>query len=316
MKKAPIAIILLFSSLLLSAQVVVNAVLTPDEIQIGEQATLRFELSHTPTDAVEWPLYSDTIASSIEILEIGKSDTVDLDNNRIQVNKDYLITCFDSGFYLIPSASFAYGTDTLFTKAIGLSVHTPEVNPDVDPLTDIKEIMDAPFSWKELLKWLGLVLAILLLIAGVVFVLMRYVFKKKIPFLPEEKEEVIPSHILALERLQKVKDEKLWQKGNTKGFYTEITDVLREYLEGRFGINALEMTSDEVLTIARKEADLKEVVDALRQVLELGDLVKFAKFMPIENENDRAIMYAFQLVEKTKKEEVEEASTSEIIEEK
>ena len=99
--------------------------------------------------------------------------------------------------------------------------------------------------------------------------------------------------------LQQVKDEKLWQSGKIKEFYTEITDILREYMDRRFGINAMELTSEQILAFVRKNPEMEEVRQLLRQMLELSDLVKFAKFIPLEDENQRSMSDAFVFVEKT-----------------
>ena len=109
----------------------------------------------------------------------------------------------------------------------------------------------------------------------------------------------MPPHEEALLRLQQVKDEKLWQSGKIKEFYTEITDILREYMDRRFGINAMELTSEQILAFVRKNPEMEEVRQLLRQMLELSDLVKFAKFIPLEDENQRSMSDAFAFVEKT-----------------
>ncbi|MBO7159886.1 MAG: hypothetical protein J6V62_00420 [Paludibacteraceae bacterium] len=278
----------------------VNSELDSASIQIGEQARLRLTVAQPTNLEVSIPILSDTITRGIEIVEVLKADTISLGNDRIEVNYDYLITSFDSGFYFIPTYAYAAAGDTLYTQPLGLSVTTVSVNPTTDDIKDIKPIMSAPFYWSELFTWVGYGMLALLLLGVIVLLLMKFVFKKKVPFISETPEPVIPPHIVALEKLEEIKVQKIWQCGDIKVFYTQVTDVLRVYLEGRFGINAMELTSDEIMALVKKEPGLNEVRAALKDLLTLADLVKFAKMVPIENQNEASLLIAFDVVEKTK----------------
>lgn len=294
--------ILLFSmvQIALAQQFTVSSQLDSASIQIGEQARLRLSVAQPTNLQVTVPILSDTITKGIEIVDIVKADTISLSDNRIQVNYDYLITSFDSGFYFIPSYTYAAAGDTLQTAPLGLSVTTVTVNPETDDVKAIKPIMDAPFYWSELFTWVGYFLLAFLVVSLIIFVLLKYVFKKKVPFIDQTPQPVIPPHIVALEKLEEIKVQKIWQCGDIKVFYTQVTDVLRVYLEGRFGINAMELTSDEIMALVKKEPGLNEVRAALKDLLTLADLVKFAKMVPIENQNERSLLIAFDVVDKTK----------------
>jgi hypothetical protein len=294
--------ILLFSmvQIALAQQFTVSSQLDSASIQIGEQARLRLSVAQPTNLQVSIPILSDTITKGIEIVEMVKADTISLSDSRIQVNYDYLITSFDSGFYFIPSYTYAAAGDTLQTAPLGLSVTTVTVNPETDDVKAIKPIMDAPFYWSELFTWVGYFLLAFLVVSLIIFVLLKYVFKKKVPFIDQTSQPVIPPHIVALEKLEEIKVQKIWQCGDIKVFYTQVTDVLRVYLEGRFGINAMELTSDEIMALVKKEPGLNEVRAALKDLLTLADLVKFAKMVPLENENERSLLTAFDVVDKTK----------------
>ena len=294
--------ILLFSmvQIALAQQFTVSSQLDSASIQIGEQARLRLSVAQPTNLQVTVPILSDTITKGIEIVEMVKADTISLSDSRIQVNYDYLITSFDSGFYFIPSYTYAAAGDTLQTAPLGLSVTTVTVNPETDDIKTIKTIMSAPFYWSELFTWVGHVLLAFLVVGIIVLVLLKYVLKKKVPFIDQTPQPVIPPHIVALEKLEEIKVQKIWQCGDIKVFYTQVTDVLRVYLEGRFGINAMELTSDEIMALVKKEPGLNEVRAALKDLLTLADLVKFAKMVPIENQNERSLLIAFDVVDKTK----------------
>lgn len=294
--------ILLFSmvQIALAQQFTVSSQLDSASIQIGEQARLRLSVAQPTNLQVTVPILSDTITKGIEIVDIVKADTISLSDSRIQVNYDYLITSFDSGFYFIPAYTYAAAGDTLQTAPLGLSVTTVTVNPETDDVKAIKPIMDAPFYWSELFTWVGYFLLAFLVVSLIIFVLLKYVLKKKVPFIDQTPQPVIPPHIVALEKLEEIKVQKIWQCGDIKVFYTQVTDVLRVYLEGRFGINAMELTSDEIMALVKKEPGLNEVRAALKDLLTLADLVKFAKMVPIENQNERSLLIAFDVVDKTK----------------
>ena len=294
--------ILLFSmvQIALAQQFTVSSQLDSASIQIGEQARLRLSVAQPTNLQVSIPILSDTITKGIEIVEMVKADTISLSDSRIQVNYDYLITSFDSGFYFIPAYTYAAAGDTSQTAPLGLSVTTVTVNPETDDIKTIKPIMSAPFYWSELFTWVGYVLLAFLVVGIIVLVLLKYVLKKKVPFIDQTPQPVIPPHIVALEKLEEIKVQKIWQCGDIKVFYTQVTDVLRVYLEGRFGINAMELTSDEIMALVKKEPGLNEVRAALKDLLTLADLVKFAKMVPIENQNERSLLIAFDVVDKTK----------------
>lgn len=304
MKERLILLIVLVLSI--NAYAAVSSVsngIDPQQIRIGEHVKLHYEVQQEIGDMVSFPMFSDTVVKGVELVENAIYDTVDLNDGRIQVNIDYLVTSFDSGFYYIPALPFECQGDTIMSRALGLSVTTVDVNPETDDVKDIKPIMSAPFSWMEFLTWTGMAIGVIAALALLAFVLMKYVFKKKVPFIDHEPEPLLPPHVVALKRLEQVKEEKMWQNGKIKEFYTEITDIIREYMDRRFGINAMEMTSYEILSLTKKNPEMEEVRQLLRQMLELSDLVKFAKFVPVEAENQRSMIDAFTFVEKTAPEE-------------
>lgn len=304
MKERLILLIVLVLSI--NAYAAVSSVsngIDPQQIRIGEHVKLHYEVQQEIGDMVSFPMFSDTVVKGVELVENAIYDTVDLNDGRIQVNIDYLVTSFDSGFYYIPALPFECQGDTIMSRALGLSVTTVDVNPETDDVKDIKPIMSAPFSWMEFLTWTGMAIGVIAALALLAFVLMKYVFKKKVPFIDHEPEPLLPPHVVALKRLEQVKEEKMWQNGKIKEFYTEITDIIREYMDRRFGINAMEMTSYEILSLTKKNPEMEEVRQLLRQMLELSDLVKFAKFVPVEAENQRSMIDAFTFVEKTASEE-------------
>jgi hypothetical protein len=305
MKKIFLSIFLAFALVNISfaGEISVKATLEPNEILIGQQSTYKLELIQPATEKVSWPQFSDTLATNVQILEKLKTDTVKISDGRISITTEYLVSSYDSGFYYVPEFLFETATEKVTSNPVGLTVNTVQVNEQTDDINAEKNIMSAPFSWIELARWSGIGLAAVLIIAIIVLLLMRFVFNKKVTILPETPEVVLPAHVVALQKLEQIKTEKIWQQGQIKQFYTDITDVIREYLSGAYCINAMEMTTDEIVALVKKNKDLDEIRLVLKDMLELSDLVKFAKFVPLENENEKAVLDAFMIVEKTTKEE-------------
>ena len=129
--------------------------------------------------------------------------------------------------------------------------------------------------------------------------------QKKPVFESANKEPEIAPHILALNELDRIKNEKLWQQGRSKEFHTQLTDVLRIYIEKVFDINSMEMTSEEILmNLKTMQNEQKSAYSGLKQILQLADLVKFAKWNALPDENELSLMNAFLFVNQTKMEEV------------
>ncbi|MBO6034564.1 MAG: hypothetical protein J6P34_01755 [Paludibacteraceae bacterium] len=272
--------------------------LEPSKIVIGDQTKLSYELTQDKSERVSCPVFSDTITKGVELVETLKPDTIDLGGGRIQVKLDYMVTAFDSGFYFIPAQKFVSINDSVQSKPLGLLVDTVETGEQAE-INPVKDIMDPPFLWSEFFYWAGIVLLVLLIVALIIYMIMRERLNKKLDFVFHREEPAIPPYQIALQQLEEVKSEKAWQSGDIKAFYTRVTDIMREYMMGQFSINAMELTTDEILALTKKNPEFEQVRQILKEVLELSDLVKFAKFIPLEDENNRSMLNAFAFVEKT-----------------
>ena len=272
--------------------------LEPSKIVIGDQTKLSYELTQDKSERVSCPVFSDTITKGVELVETLKPDTIDLGGGRIQVKLDYMVTAFDSGFYFIPAQKFVSINDSVQSKPLGLLVDTVETGEQAE-INPVKDIMDPPFLWSEFFYWVGIVLLVLLIVALIIYMIMRERLNSKLDFVFHREEPAIPPYQIALQQLEEVKSEKAWQSGDIKAFYTRVTDIMREYMMGQFSINAMELTTDEILALTKKNPEFEQVRQILKEVLELSDLVKFAKFIPLEDENNRSMLNAFAFVEKT-----------------
>lgn len=293
---------LLLIPLLANAQVTVRAKIDSSSILIGEQTKIHIELSQQKGTAVHLPVFDKAIMPGIEIISAAKPDTTELDNNRIRIDMSYLVTSFDSGLYYIPPFKYTLGKDTFLSNSIGLKVLTVPVDTVKKQFFPIKTVFDPDLV---LMDYFFIVMTILLLLFFISMGIYAYLRKKNNRPLFVRKEPELPPHVKAMSELEHIKQEKLWQQGREKDYHTRLTDVLRIYLHDRFGLNALEMTSAEIMEVLASVPEAQTVYYQLKQVMELSDFVKFAKFQPVPEENERSMMNALLFINSTKLEVVE-----------
>lgn len=279
-------------------------------ILIGEQTVLHLTVTADQDRPVQVIIPNDTLMAGVELLNLSKADSTQIENNRLVIKQDLLITSFDSALYLLPPLKVIDGVDTVYSNQVALKVSTLPVNAEnPEEYFDIKQVWKPPFVWADYLPILLGILLVLLLAAVTWYGWKRWKEQKSlIPFKKEGPK--LPPHEQAIKELDAIKEQKLWQQGLNKAYYTQITETLRRYIDGRFGINAMEMTSGEILDLIRQNDEAKPLYENLRQILSLADFVKFAKMNPLPDENDLSLANAYRFVEQTKPVE-EEAKPAE-----
>lgn len=267
---------------------------------IGEQSALHLSLTAPKESRLLLPVFADTLVTGIEIVERSAVDTLITKEGLMQLTQNYLITSFDSGLYYMQPFRAVYNDDTIYSNPLALKVLTiPIDSASIDMMRDIKEVMNPPFVWKDYLYVLYVLLLLLLVTAALYYG--RKYWKSKGGVADESAPVVLlPPHVEALQGLDQIKERKLWQQGLDKEYYTAVTDVLRVYIKRRYEIDAIEMTSDEILKGLAREKCEKTSIKYLKQLLGLADLVKFAKFKPLPDENDLSMTNACLFVEATK----------------
>ncbi len=316
MRKLKHIFLLVFVMMLFSlhAQIKVNAVIDSSKIRIGEQTKLDLYVTYDANASknlrIDWPSFEDTITGKVEIVSRTPIDSTIPDKSNpsiIQQHQQYIVTAFDSGYFAIPPFKFVVNGDTVnpvLTEALFLEVNTVPTDTTDATVKDIKPPFNEPFDWKWYLPMVYWSAAAILVVALIVFVIMKLTKKKPEQLI--EKKPDIPPHIIALEQLEKVKLEAVWKEGKTKEYYSAISDSVRLYIEGRFGIQALELTTDEIVRAFKSQVVDSLSKEKLQQMLVLSDFVKFAKVLPIEQEHALALQNAFDFVNGTKREELEE----------
>lgn len=316
-RAAAVTLCLIFVASLAAQRASVQATVQPTEIVIGEQALINLKVITPKDKTIHFPVYEKEIVPGIEVIGMLPPDTT-IENNVMTLNFKYVVTSFDSTLYHVPHIPVFDGSDTIYSNSFGLKVTSPELTDStlaylerinkgetdsIDfrqlQLNDIKPVRKTPFVWTDYL-WIVWIVLGGMLILGLIGFIIYLVLKKKKKGYFFKPPQVLPAHVRALSELDRLKAEKIWQQGREKEFHSRLTDVLRAYIYEREGINAMEMTSGEILNEIRKTTDVESVYENLKQILSTSDLVKFAKYKPYPDENDLSLVNAYFFVNQTR----------------
>jgi hypothetical protein len=279
-------------------------------IMIGDQISLELGITVPENFAVSFPYFKDTITTQIEILDKEPLDTTLVDDGLL-IRQLYTITSFDSGYFELPDFEFMFHhkEDTVLYRTnantLFLMVNTPVVDTS-QAFKAIKGPVKEPYTFAEILPWALLAIAII----GLVVFLVWYIRKrrKNQPVFVRKPKPALPPGLLAIQKLEELRLAKIWQQGKMKQYYTALADISREYFEGRYHFEAMEMTSDEIIEELQRQQVNKEAKEKMRAVLQLADLVKFAKAHPTPLENDICLNNCIDFVEETKRVVVDETN--------
>ncbi len=288
------------------AQVVVEQTVDSVGILIGEQAHLRLEVTMPKGARLEWPTLQPNqyVTPGVEVVAVVDGKTVETGKEQQKACRVYTITSFDESLYALPALpvkvngkTYRGGTSAL--KVITVDVDTLHPNQYYPP----KDVQDNPFLWSEWrpFLWLSVLTLALALLVFYLFVRLR----ENKPIITKLRiVRHVPAHQRALSAIEKIKAERMQQSEDQKAYYTQLTDTLRKYIQERFGFNAMEMTSSEIIGRLQENGD-KKMLDELRELFTTADLVKFAKYSTLINENDLNLVNAVNFIDETKQDEQE-----------
>lgn len=302
MKKINSILVFIFISIAIHAQINVTAALDSSSILIGDQIQLNFRIRQAPN--AEY-LSADFNASLDSIEQIELIEVKDPVNNTDgSISQSILITSFEDGMHPIPGIVFSSKNNGQVQKSLSntvyLKVDPIAIDTNAVELKPIKDILEEPIRISDWIHYilipLGIVFALVLL-----FFLARKLGRKKVETPVIEEKVYIPPHVIALQKLKELKEKELWQKGEVKAYYSEISYIAREYLENRYQINALESVTDEIIP----ELKNKDIPETLQQrlisTLQTSDMVKFAKVKPSVETHENVIKRIEQLIQETQK---------------
>lgn len=230
---------------------------------------------------------------------VAADSTTTVADGRRRIVFDYMLQAFDPGLYTLPRFGVVRGTDTIFSEPEPLKVLAIEVDTvSMEPMP-MAGVADAGMKWYDYIPlWLLWLLLVPVLITIGAFIFFK--FRKQEEFRKLEHIKPVPPFELAMQQLDALRSERLAQSGHEKEFYTRLTDILRRYLQGRFGINAMEMTTTQIVKALRSDTFTRQPAEHIDSVLRIADFVKFAKERPLADDNERALMRATEFVEATK----------------
>ena len=302
MKK--IAIIISFLALVLSESraqgVFVEQKIDSIGIFIGQQAHVTVTVTAGENAQVVFPDWKPQtfLVPGVELLAI-ESDSADADNGQKSRTRRLSITSFDENLYALPPVEVKvdgkpYKSEQLALKVVTMDVDTLHPNEFFPP----KDVQDNPFLWSEWssLLWLSLLIVALLLLG--IWLQLRLKANKPIITSIRIIKKILP-HQRAMKAIDQIKAEHMTASEDPKEYYTRLTDTLRQYINERFGFNAMEMTTSEIIDNLQKSGD-QTMIGELKDLFETADLVKFAKYSTLIGENDLNLVNAINFIDQTK----------------
>ena len=300
MKRLLLLISLTYVTATALAQVGVEATIDSIQMLIGQQVHVTLTAT-TPVDAtVVFPTYKsrEQLVAGVEVLTVSEEKKETMDGGQ-RLSRIYTLTSFDGNLYYLPPFKVKvngkeYQSKSLALKVMEVDVDTTKMNQFFGP----KDVQDNPFQWSDwsLVFWLSVLLLVLLGVAAYLYVRLR----DNKPLIKSFKlvKRLLP-HQKAMKEIEQIKADKMVSSENQKEYYTKLTDTLRRYIEERYKFSAMEMTSSEIIERLTQDGDQKSL-DELRQLFTTADLVKFAKYSTLINENDMNLVNAIEFINQTK----------------
>ncbi|MCQ2335109.1 MAG: hypothetical protein MJZ89_04615 [Paludibacteraceae bacterium] len=290
----------IFVNILLS--VVVSAQIDSTDLWIGDQTAMHLQATASAGEQVSMPLFDQMLQDGLYIVDRSAIDTIAEKDGRVTYKQELMITSFKDSLFYVHPIPFMVNGDTVLSNPLSINIIQPFEMDTTAAITDIKGVMKPKIWWWGILRWVLLALSIAGMATG------GYFLYKRLKKDGTDEESIAPELLrpcdeVALEKLEIIKQEKIWQTGEHKLYFTQLTDVVREYIGRRFGISSQEQTSTETLQAMKPiltADDQKELYGKLEKMLQLSDLVKFAKWTPTPDENELSLRSAYALIQEYK----------------
>jgi len=288
-----------------SAQTSVEASIDQIEMLVGQQAHVTLKAVAGQNAKVEFPQFKPLqyITPGVEVLDTRQLDDRSTDGGLVEKAVVYTLTSFDDTLYYIPPLTVKVDGKPLQSKSLALKVLTVEVDTlHTEKFFPAKNVQDNPFQWSDWSTnfWLSVLLLLLLTVAYYLYTRLR---DNKPVITPLRIVKRLLPHQKAMKEIEQIKADKMLTAENPKAYYTRLTETLRKYIEDRYHFSAMEMTSSEIIERLTATQDQK-ALDELRELFTTADLVKFAKYSTLINENDKNLMSAIDFINQTKLENV------------
>ncbi len=277
--------------------------ISADTILPGQQITYEINLKAPEGYLVEWPLWEDTLSKEVEIIRHKDVEQLPLDDKgNVWMRQQLTVTSFDTGVIRIPPIALHFSpkgdtskyealSNGLFLRVIPVAIDTSAA------FKPIKGIQKAPLTFMEILPWIIGFLGVALIALFLVWYFVKR--QRRTTEMPLFEKPKRPPHLTAIEALENLRHERLWQNGKVKEYYSQLTDIVRLYIEQQFHVLAVEMTTDEILSGLKHFSINPEAMQKLSGTLQIADLVKFAKAQPTALENDLSLDHMLDFVKES-----------------
>lgn len=291
-------LILFFTLPVFAQEISVEANTDSSDYLIGDRINFSLTITHSDEIGVITPFFRDSLSKFeiIKELPVEKKKA----NNKNLLTYKYVLSYFDSAEFTIPPIRifFRAKSDTTLqsiqSDSLQIRIHKLSVKVEED-IKDVKQPIRIPFDWFDLIIWILVGIAILI----IAYFLYKKYFRKKAVEEVTKPKIILPPHEEALMKLDQLNREQLWQKGFVKEYHTRITEIIREYFEKRFNLPALELPTSEQIEYLKHIPDAKEIISLTESFLTNADLVKFAKFIPMDGVNSEMMKQAIEIVNRT-----------------
>lgn len=288
-----------------------------DSILIGDQLEYGLKLRKLPEGTrIQLPDVKAELEEDLELVRDWRLDTlaskkVKGQPSLVDVKASVVLTSFEDGLYELPDMyvdiEYPDGqTDMKLLERRFVDIKTMPVDTATFVVHEIKGQIQYPVTFREVLPWLLGSLGIAGLIAGLIFLLFWWLNN----YHESGRRNSEPAHIVALRKLDALRGDKLWAPEKQKQFYSGVTDVLREYMDSRYGFSAMEMTTAEIMDSLKNSDLTPELYNQLKELFERADFVKFAKHAASDEENAAAVPLAVRFVTDTYQKEIENDTES------
>ena len=279
-----------------------------DSVLVADQVEYGFALEGIKNGtSVALQDLSELSNDTLVLVRNWQFDTLNVNKKKqlMDLRGSVVLAPFEEGVYELPpilvQRTYAGKVDTLLFEGVRLEVATIPVDTATFEIRDIKGQIKYPVTFKEVFPWLGGFILLLALVAVAIYLIIRYRRRKGLEPSPDE-----PAYIVALRRLEHFRNDRFWTPEKQKGFYSGVTDALKEYIEDRFGVDAPEMTTEELFSALKNRPEIAaDVFESARDLFERADFVKFAKYVASDEDNARVIPTAINLVTSTIEEKTE-----------
>ena len=293
-----LAFILIFPVASLPQNISAKASTDKSSYLVGDYINYSIRVMHDKSFNLVPPPVKDSLAG-LSVLKIDPP--LNKDSNGVTYSYfNYILSGYDSAAINIPPVPIQYKANgdtafsTVLTNPLQILVSTVKINPSAQ-IKDVKAPIKIPLDWRVIALW---ILGIIALILIAYYFYRKYKLKRMQTPKTEKIIKLAPYQI-ALNSLKELEEKKLWQQGLIKEYHSAITEIIRKYFEDRFNLAALELTTSEALALLNNQNDAAVILDVTKEFLNNADLVKFAKFVPLNSVNEEMLKQAYEIVNKT-----------------